>query len=375
MSSAARPTRPVPRANVLEIEAYVPGKSHAAPGVKVHKLSSNESPLGASPKALAAFQSTDALEIYPDGSSTKLREAIGATYGLDPARIVCGTGSDELINLIAHAYAGPGDEVVYSQYGFLIYRIAALAAGATPVVAPEKDYRTDVDALLAAATDKTRMVFLANPNNPTGTYLAFDEVKRLQRALPPHVLLVLDAAYAEYVRRNDYESGIELVATCTNVVMLRTFSKIHGLAALRVGWLYGPAEVVDALNRIRGAFNISAPGIAAATAAIGDVAHTEAAVTHNETWLPWLTRELTALGLEVTPSVANFLLVHFPDVPGRTAGDADAFLMQRGLIVRRVDAYGIPGALRLSVGTEEANRLLVATLAEFLGKTSSGHGA
>lgn len=379
-SAASRPTRPVPRANVLAIEAYVPGKSQAGAGVKVHKLSANENPLGASPKALAAFRSAHALELYPDGSSTRLREAIASTYGLDPARIVCGTGSDELLMLTAAAFAGPGDEVLYSQHGFLVYRIAALAAGATPVVAPEKDYRSDVDALLAAVTDRTRVVFLANPNNPTGTYLPFDEVKRLQRGLPPHVLLALDAAYAEYVRRNDYESGIELVATCPNVVMLRTFSKIYGLAALRVGWLYAPAEVADAINRIRGAFNVSAPGLAAAVAAIEDTAHVETAIAHNETWLPWLAAELTALGLTVTPSVTNFLLVHFPDVPGRTAKDADAFLTQRGLILRRVDSYGLPGALRLTVGTEEANRLLVDALAEFLGrkgadKKEPGHGA
>lgn len=369
MSSAAAPaaTRPVPRPSVMEIEAYVPGKAHAGAGVKVHKLSANESPLGASPAALEAYRSTTALEAYPDGSSTRLREAIGATYGLDPARIVCGTGSDELINLIAHAYAGPGDEVLYSQYGFLIYRISALASGATPVVAPERDYRSDVDALLAAVTERTRIVFLANPNNPTGTYIPFDEVKRLQQSLPPHVLLALDAAYAEYVRRNDYEAGIELVATCQNVVMLRTFSKIHGLAALRVGWMYGPPEVVDAVNRIRGAFNVNAPAIAAATAAIKDGAHVEAAVAHNARWLEWLTNELTALGLTVTPSVTNFLLVHFPEVPGRTAAEADAFLSQRGLILRRVDSYGIPTALRLTIGTEEANRLVVTTLAEFLG--------
>lgn len=372
MSSAATvPTRPVPRANVLAIEAYVPGKSHAAPGVKVHKLSSNENPLGASPRAIEAYRASTALEIYPDGASTALREAIGAAYGLDPARLVCGTGSDELLMLTAAAFAGPGDEVLFTQYGFLVYKIAALACGATPVIAPEKDYRTDVDALLAAVTPKTRVIFLANPNNPTGTYLPFDEIKRLQRGLPPDVLLALDAAYAEYVRRNDYESGIELVATCSNVVMLRTFSKIHGLAALRVGWLYGPAEVVDAVNRIRGAFNVSAPGIAAAVAAIEDKAHAEASVTHNETWLPWLTQELTALGLTVTPSVANFLLVHFPTKPGKTAKEADAFLTQRGLILRRVDSYGIPTALRLTVGTEEANRLVVASLAEFL---SDGHG-
>ncbi len=373
-TAASRPTRPVPRAGVLAIEAYVPGKSQGGPGVKVHKLSANENPLGPSAKAVAAFQSANALELYPDGSSTRLREAIAAQYGLDPARIVCGTGSDELLMLTAAAFAGPGDEVLYSQHGFLVYRIAALAAGATPVVAPEKDYRTDVDALLAAVTDKTRVVFLANPNNPTGTYLPFDEVKRLQRGLPPHVLLALDAAYAEYVRRNDYEAGIELVATCPNVVMLRTFSKIYGLAALRVGWLYGPAEVADAVNRIRGAFNVSAPGLAAAVAAIEDTAHVETAVAHNETWLPWLAQELTALGLTVTPSVTNFLLVHFPPTPGRTAKEADAFLSQRGLILRRVDSYGLPDALRVTIGTEEANRLLVEALKAFMAR-EAGHGA
>ncbi|MBS7543673.1 histidinol-phosphate transaminase [Ancylobacter oerskovii] len=378
MSTTPVSDRPVPRPGVLAIEAYVPGKAQAGGVAKVYKLSANENPLGPSPKAREAFHAADALELYPDGSSTRLRDAIAAAYGLDPARLVCGTGSDELITLIAAAYAGPGDEVIYSQYGFLVYRIATLAAGATPVVVPERNLTADVDALLAAVNEKTRIVFLANPNNPTGTYLPFDEVRRLQRGLPPHVLLVLDAAYAEYVRRNDYESGIELVATTRNVAMLRTFSKIHGLAALRVGWLYGPAEVVDAVNRIRGAFNVNAAAIAAATAAIGDTAHVEAAVAHNDTWLAWLTAELTALGLTVTPSVGNFVLVHFPDVDGKRAPDADAFLSARGLILRRMDAYGLPGALRLTVGTEEANRLLVAVLAEFLGKSSAkdhGHGA
>ena len=376
--SVTPPSRPVPRPGVQAIEAYVPGKAQAGAGVKVHKLSANENPLGASPKALEAFRDAAALELYPDGSSTRLRAAIGAAYGLDPARIVCGTGSDELLMLTALAFAGPGDEVLYSQYGFLVYRIAALAAGATPVIAPETDLTSDVDALLAAVTDRTRVVFLANPNNPTGTYLPFDEIKRLQKGLPPHVLLALDAAYAEYVRRNDYEAGIELVATSPNVVMLRTFSKIHGLAALRVGWMYGPAEVIDAINRIRGAFNVSAPGIAAAVAAIEDTAHVERAVAHNEEWLPRLTGQLTALGLTVTPSVTNFLLVHFPQTPGKTAKDADAFLMERGLILRRVDSYGLPGALRLTIGTREANELLVAALAEFMGADTAGatgHGA
>jgi histidinol-phosphate aminotransferase len=214
------------------------------------------------------------------------------------------------------------------------------------------------------------VVFLANPNNPTGTYIPFDEVKRLQRALPGNVLLVLDAAYAEYVRRNDYESGIELVATTDNVVMTRTFSKIYGLAALRLGWMYGPAHVVDAINRIRGPFNVNAPAIAAGIAAIRDTAHVERSREHNTRWLAWLTEEIGKLGLPVTPSVANFVLIHFPETKGGTAKDADAFLTKRGLILRQVGAYKLPNALRMSVGTEEANRLVVNALAEFLGKAA-----
>jgi len=213
------------------------------------------------------------------------------------------------------------------------------------------------------------MVFLANPNNPTGTYVAFDEVKRLHRSLPPQVLLVLDAAYAEYVRRNDYESGIELVATSDNVVMTRTFSKIHGLAALRLGWMFGPPHVVDAINRIRGPFNVNTPAIAAGIAAIEDHTHQERAREHNDRWLAWLTREISGLGLTVTPSVANFLLIHFPETKRRSAKDADAFLTARGLILRQVGGYKLANALRMSVGSEEANRLVVAALKEFLGKS------
>ena len=214
------------------------------------------------------------------------------------------------------------------------------------------------------------MVFLANPNNPTGTYIPFDEVKRLHKGLPPQVLLVLDAAYAEYVQRNDYESGIELVATSENVVMCRTFSKIYGLAALRLGWMYGPAPVIDAINRIRGPFNVNAPAIAAGIAAIRDAAHIEKSRAHNTKWLAWLTEEIGKLGLPVTPSVANFVLIHFPETKGRTAKEADAFLTKRGLILRQVGAYKLPNALRMSVGTEEANRLVVKALAEFLGKAA-----
>jgi len=361
--------RPVPRPGVLDIAAYVPGKSDA-PGVKkVFKLSSNETPLGPSPKAIAAYKAVaDHLHDYPDGSASALREAIGRAFGLDPARIVCGSGSDELLNLLADAYLREGDEAIHTTHGFLVYPIATLGSGAKPVVAPEKDFTADVDAILARLTPRTKIVFLANPNNPTGTYVPFDEIKRLHRALPGDVLLVLDAAYAEYVRRNDYESGIELVATSDNVVMCRTFSKIHGLAALRLGWLYGPAHVVDALNRIRGPFNVNAPAIAAGVAAIEDSAHVETSVAHNTRWLAWLTEEIGKLGLKVTPSVANFVLIHFPTEKGRTAAEADAFLTARGLVLRQVGAYKLPNALRMSVGTEEANRLVVAALAEFLGK-------
>jgi histidinol-phosphate aminotransferase len=360
-------TRPEPRAGVLAIDAYVPGKSTAPGAAKVFKLSSNETPLGPSPTAIKAYQAVGArLEDYPDGSASDLREAIGRVFGLDPARIVCGAGSDDLLNLLARAYLSDGDEAIHTTHGFLVYPIATLGTGATPVVAPETEYTADVDAILKRVTPKTKMVFLANPNNPTGTYLPFDEVKRLHKGLPSNVLFVIDAAYSEYVQRNDYESGIELVATSDNVVMTRTFSKIHGLAALRLGWMYGPAHVIDAINRIRGPFNVNAPAIAAGIAAIEDAAHQERSREHNSKWLGWLTDEIGKLGLKVTPSVANFVLIHFPDQKGKTAKEADAFLTRRGLVLRQVGAYKLPHALRMSVGTEEANRLVVKALADFL---------
>ena len=364
-------TRPQPRPGVLDIAPYVPGKS-TAPGVaKVFKLSSNESPLGPSAKAIAAYREVgEHLEDYPDGAASDLRDAIGAAFGLDPARIVCGAGSDDLLNLIARAYLTDGDEAIHATHGFLVYPIATLATGAKPVVAPETNYTVNVDAMLKAVTPRTKVVFLANPNNPTGTYIPFDEVKRLHKGLPPHVLLVLDAAYAEYVQRNDYESGIELVATSENVVMCRTFSKIYALAALRLGWMYGPAHVVDAINRIRGPFNVNAAAIAAGIAAIRDNEHVQRSREHNTRWLAWLTEEIGKLGLAVTPSVGNFLLIHFPDTKGRTAKEADAFLSKRGLVLRQVGVYKLPNALRMSVGTEEANRLVVKALADFLGKAA-----
>ena len=362
-------TRPQPRPGVLDISPYVPGKSDAPGVAKVFKLSSNESPLGPSPEAIAAYRAVgEHLEDYPDGSAAALREAIGEAYGLDPARIVCGAGSDDLLNLIARAYLTDGDEAIHATHGFLVYPIATLGAGAKPVVAPETNYTVNVDAMLKVVTPKTKVVFLANPNNPTGTYIPFDEVKRLHKNLPPHVLLVLDAAYAEYVQRNDYESGIELVATSENVVMCRTFSKIYALASLRLGWMYGPAHIVDAVNRIRGPFNVNAPAIAAGVAAIRDTGHVERSRAHNTRWLAWLTEEIGKLGLSVTPSVANFVLIHFHESKGRTAKEADVFLTKRGLILRQVAGYKLPNALRMSVGTEEANRLMIKALAEFLGK-------
>ncbi|MDX5594962.1 histidinol-phosphate transaminase [Pseudovibrio sp. SPO723] len=358
--------RPVPRPGVMQIAPYVPGKSKGNGHGKLHKLSSNETPLGASPAALEAYGSVKSLELYPDGAATELREAIAKVNGLNAGNIICGCGSDEILSLIAYAYLGEGDEAIYSEHGFLVYNIAILAAGATPVVAPETDCTANVDAILERVTSKTKIVFLANPNNPTGTYLPFDEVRRLHSALPKSTLLVLDAAYAEYVRRNDYEAGLELVATSDNVIMTRTFSKIYGLAALRVGWGYAPDHVIDALNRIRGPFNMNSAAIAAGAAAVQDQAFVEAAVAHNEKWLPWVTEELTKIGLRVTPSVGNFVLIHFPEEDGKRAADADEYLLDRGCVLRQVRAYGFDNALRMSIGTEEANRDVVAALTEFL---------
>ncbi|AXS38849.1 histidinol-phosphate transaminase [Breoghania sp. L-A4] len=369
IDDAAGARRPTPRPGVLEIAPYVPGKHKGTGGGKTYKLSSNETPLGTSPRAIEAYAGlAQSLELYPDGASTALRAAIGKAHGLDPERIVCGAGSDEILSLLAYAYLREGDEAIYTEHGFLVYPIAIRAAGALPVIAPEKDLATDVDAILAAVTPRTRMVFIANPNNPTGTYIPFDEVKRLHAGLPAHVLLVLDAAYAEYVRRNDYEAGIELVATSENVVMTRTFSKIYGLAGVRLGWCYAPDHVIDALNRIRGPFNVTGAAIAAGSAAVADKAFVEAAVKHNGQWLAWVTAEMEKLGLTVTPSVGNFVLIHFPDEDGKRAADADDWLLERGCVLRRVENYGLPNALRMTIGSEEANRVVVASLAEFLGK-------
>ncbi|WP_322514313.1 histidinol-phosphate transaminase [Rhodopseudomonas palustris] len=361
-------SRPVPKPGILDIAPYTPGKSPVPEaGRKVFKLSANETPFGPSPHAIAAYKSAaDHLEDYPEGTSRVLREAIGRAYGLDPDRIICGAGSDEILNLLAHTYLGPGDEAISSQHGFLVYPIATLANGATNVVAPEKDLTTDVDAILGKVTPNTKLVWLANPNNPTGTYIPFDEVKRLRAGLPSHVVLVLDAAYADYVSKNDYEIGIELVSTTDNTVLTHTFSKVHGLASLRIGWMFGPANIVDAVNRIRGPFNTSIPAQLAAVAAIQDTAHVDMSRVHTEKWRDRLTEEFTKLGLKVTPSVCNFVLMHFPTTKGKTAADADAFLTKRGLVLRALGNYKLPDALRMTIGTDEANELVIAALREFM---------
>ncbi len=361
------PDAPRPRPGLMDVPPYVPGKSKLSGDAPVIKLSSNETPLGASPKAVDAFRAAAAnMERYPDGGATELRETLAAHHGLDAARIVCGAGSDELFHLLAQAYLGPGDEAIYSAHGFLVYRIVIMASGATPVVAPERDLRADTDAILDAVTPRTKAVFLANPNNPTGTYLTAAEVRRLRAGLPGHVLLVLDGAYAEYAPGADFDDGVALADETANTVMTRTFSKLHGLASARVGWAYCPAEIAAVLNRIRSPFNVSGPGMAAAVAAMQDTAHTQAAVAHNARWRDWLTNELRAAGIPVTPSAANFVLVHFDAEGPKTAEAADAWLQERRIIVRKLDAYGLPHALRISIGRDEDNRAIASALTDFM---------
>ncbi len=368
--------RPEPNPSVMEIAAYVGGESKI-PGVdRVIKLSSNEGPFGPSPMSSKAHAlEAETLHRYPDGGAVELRAAIGARFDLDPARIVCGAGSDELIALLCKAYSGSGSEVLYSEHGFLMYPISARAAGAVPVTAPEINKTANVDALLAAVTERTRIVFLANPNNPTGTYLPASEVKRLRDGLRADILLVLDAAYAEYVTAEDYSAGVELVDAGENTVMTRTFSKIYGLGAVRLGWCYAPDNVVDVLNRVRGPFNVSAPAMQAGIAAMQDVAFETMSRDHNTEWRAWTAAELSKLGLDVTPSIGNFLLVCFGGGPARGAEAADVYLKSQGIVVRRMAGYGLPDCLRISIGLADEMQALVDALGRFLGRNSSDHGS
>jgi histidinol-phosphate aminotransferase len=358
----------VPKPGVLDIKAYVGGRSEAPGASRVYKLSSNETPFGPSPSALKAAEAAfREVGVYPEGSARLLREELADFYGLDAARIVCGNGSDELLTLVANCYLRARDEVAMSAHGFLVYKIATLANSATPIEIAEPDLKFDVDAVLARVTGNTRMVYIANPNNPTGTYLTADELKALHEGLPASALLVIDAAYAEYARGNDYDSGFEMVERNDNVVITRTFSKIYGLAGLRVGFAYCPGHVADTLNRVRAPFNVNIVGQRAAVAALRDRAHIERSMRHNDEWRDWLTKNIRALGLRVDESAANFVLIHFPEVKGKTAADADQYLISRGLILRRLESYKLPHCLRLTVGTEEANRAVVEALGTFTG--------
>jgi histidinol-phosphate aminotransferase len=357
-----------PRPGILDISPYVGGEAKLAGIQRPIRLASNESALGPSSKAIAAYRAlANDIHRYPDGNAQDLREVLGTFHGLDPSRIVCGAGSDELIALLLRCYAGPGDEVLYSRHGFLMYPINAMAAGAAPVAAPERELTTDVDALLARVTERTRIVFIANPNNPTGTYLGAGEIARLHAGLPPSVLLAIDAAYAEFVNRNDYDPGAALVNCSDNIVMLRTFSKIYALAGLRLGWAYCPPEVADVLNRVRSPFNVSAAAQAAGIAAVEDAEALNRARDHNERWLPWFSERLEKLGLPLTPSVANFVLARFPGDSRRNADAAFSFLQSRAILTRKMGAYGLPQCLRITIGTGSEMETVAAALAEFMG--------
>ncbi|MBX9881452.1 MAG: histidinol-phosphate transaminase [Sphingomonas sp.] len=362
-------SKPQAKPWVMAIAPYVPGKSKVD-GVAVKaKLSSNENPLGTPEGARAALaEARGSLDRYPDPGATILREAVAAKYGLDPARVIYGTGSDDILHLAAGAFAGPGDEVVFVRYGFAVYEIAARRVGATPVIAPDKDYATDIDAVLASITERTRIVFLANPNNPTGTFAPRAEIARLHAALPGDVLLVLDQAYAEYLEPDEDDHGLELAKTAVNVLVTRTFSKIYGLAAERIGWGYASAEVIEALHRIRLPFNVTTAGQEAAVAALADEGFVAHARAHNAKWRAWFAEQIASLGnagLRAIPSKANFVLVLFEGAV--SAEVAYHGLLERGYIVRWLPGQGLPHGLRMTIGTEDETRGLMAALREVVG--------
>ncbi|WP_417319560.1 histidinol-phosphate transaminase [Emcibacter sp.] len=356
-----------PRKGILDITPYKPGESKIAGVDRIIKLASNESPLGASPKVYAALEQAmeKDLALYPDPACTELKQAIGEVHGIDPAQILCTNGSEEMLTLLVRAYVGDDDEVILSKYGFLVPPLMTMAAGGKPVLVAEKDYVADIDAMIAAQTARTKMVVLANPNNPTGTYLPYSEIKRLRDGLRDDVLLVLDAAYAEYPETDDYNAGMELVNNSRdNVVVTRTFSKIYGLAALRVGWAYVPPAVMGILNRIRGTFNVNSLSQVAAAAAVMDQDHVDKARTHNNRWLPLMTERLEAMGIGVTPSLGNFVLVHFAS--DEQAGAGNEFLRSKGIIVRPVGNYGLTSSLRISIGRDEENESCLEALLDFM---------
>ena len=358
--------KPVPKSSILEVETYVPGKAKAEGVANPVKMSANENPMGTSPKASEAMAaSAHRLAEYPDPRATKLREAVAAKYRLEPDRLMFGCGSDEIFHYLTETYVQPGDNTITGEYGFLQFAIRTLAAQGEIRYAKEPNYRMDVDEVLALVDDRTRIVFIANPGNPSGTVLEGHEIQRLADSLPGDVLLVIDGAYREFVDDAAFQDGLDLARGRENIVITRTFSKLHGLAALRVGWGYGPRAVIEAMDRIRLPFNVSIPAQEAAVAALADEDFQKRSLELVWRWRPWLTQQLGGLGLEVTPSSANFVLVHFPTTPGRTAAEAEAFLAKKGLLVRHVGSYGLPNALRITIGLEEHNRALIEGLREF----------
>jgi len=353
---------PAPKDWIMGIHAYVPGKAKADDGRSLIKLSANENPFGTAPGAREAFRAAaDCLERYPDSTAVALREALADRLGLDAARIICGTGSDEVLHMAAGAFAGHGDEIIYVRYGFSVYDIAARRVGATPVVVADSDYGTDVDAILAAVTARTRVVFIANPNNPTGTFADRGSIARLHAALPGHVLLVIDQAYAEYLEPDEDDGALDLARTAPNVLVTRTFSKIFGLAAARVGWGYASAPIIDAMNRIRQPFSFSIASSQAAVAALADEEFLARSRTHNCVWRQWFTDAMNALGnfgVRVVPSGANFVLVLFEGAT--TAETVYTALMDAGYATRWLPGQGLPHGLRITIGQEAHMRDIAA---------------
>ena len=351
-----------PQPGIMEISLYQGGQSSLPGHKEVLKLSSNENPFGASPKAIEAFtRASRELHRYPPTDHASLRQAIGEVYDLDPDQIICGVGSDEVLHLLCQAYAGPGDEVLHTEHGFAIYKITANAAGATPVEVRERERVTDVDALLAACTDKTKIVFIANPNNPTGTMIGGNELARLADGLPKGVLLVLDGAYVEFTE--DYDGGVSLIKDRDNVFMTRTFSKLYGLGGLRIGWGYGPREMIDVLNRIRGPFNLSQAQLDAAEAAMRDREFAAKCVADNKRMRAWLSNALAEIGVPSDTSCANFILARFTNETEATA--CDAWLKDAGIIVRQVGGYNLPHCLRITVGDEPGCRRVAHAIKRF----------